>query len=47
MQEIQKQELKQITGGGVSIGAFLIGGAIVTFIIGVIDGMVRPLACRV
>lgn len=44
MQEIKEKELKQISGGG--LGAFIFGGAIVVFIIGVIDGIVRPLACR-
>lgn len=44
MQEINEKELKQINGGGV--GVFFIGGAIIVFLIGVIDGIVRPLACR-
>lgn len=44
MEILNNKELKQINGGG--IGGFLfIGGAIV-FLIGVIDGYVRPLACN-
>lgn len=44
MQELTKQELKNVNGGGV--GSFLLIGAAVVFIIGIIDGMVRPLKCR-
>ena len=43
---LSKEELKQINGG-FSIGFGLFIGGAVTFIIGVIDGYVRPLACRV
>lgn len=46
MKEIQNEELRKINGGGFSIGlGFLIGG-IATFLIGVIDGYVRPLKCN-
>lgn len=41
---LKDTELKQINGGGVGTWLF-IGGAIV-FLIGVIDGYVRPLACN-
>ena len=44
MQELTKKELKNINGGGV--GTLLLIGSGVVFIIGVIDGIVRPLACR-
>lgn len=44
MQKISNNELKKITGGGIG-GWFIIGG-IVVFLIGVIDGYVRPLACN-
>ena len=44
MKELCKDELCNINGGGVSIG-FLIGAGI-TFLIGVIDGYVRPLRCH-
>ncbi len=44
MEKISKNELKNINGGGFGLG-LLIGG-IATFLIGVIDGYVRPLKCR-
>lgn len=44
MKELDNRELKQINGGGVGT-LLLIGGGIV-FLIGVIDGYVRPLACN-
>lgn len=44
MEMISNNELKQINGGGFGLG-ILIGG-LVTFVIGVIDGYVRPLKCR-
>ena len=43
---LEEKELKQINGGGISITGGIIIGGIVTFIIGVLDGYVRPLACR-
>lgn len=44
MQEISKQELHKIKGGGFGLGLAIIAGVI--FIIGVIDGFVRPLKCN-
>ena len=44
MKELSNEELKQIHGGGA--GIVLLIGAGVVFLIGVIDGYVRPLACR-
>lgn len=44
---LEEKELKNITGGGFSIGLGLFIGGAITFVIGVIDGYVRPLACRV
>lgn len=40
------EELKQIQGGGISFGMGIFIGGALTFIIGLIDGYVRPLACR-
>lgn len=38
------KELKNVSGGGIGI---LLGiGGVIVFIIGVIDGFTRPLACR-
>ena len=44
MDKISNNEVKQINGGGFGLG-LLIGG-LATFLIGVIDGYVRPLKCR-
>lgn len=42
--KLENSELKNIQGGGIGIG-LLIGAGIV-FLIGVIDGYVRPLKCN-
>lgn len=43
---LTKQELKNITGGEITLAAgCLIAGGIV-FLIGIIDGYLRPLACK-
>lgn len=44
MKELNDNELKAINGGG--IGAWLLIGGGIVFLIGVIDGYVRPLACN-
>ena len=44
MKELNKEELKQLRGGGLGLG-LLIGAGII-FLIGVFDGYVRPLACH-
>ena len=46
MIKIDNNELKNINGGGLSLGAWLAIASAVTFIIGVIDGYVRPLKCN-
>ena len=43
---IEKQELIKVNGGGMSVSLGLIIGAGVVFIIGLIDGFVRPLSCN-
>lgn len=46
MEKINNNELKQINGGAFHLGIVsLIAGGI-TFIVGIVDGYVRPLACR-
>ena len=46
MEKLEKQELMNVQGGGLSLGlGFLIGAAVV-FVIGVIDGFMRPLKCN-
>lgn len=39
-------ELKNTKGGGFNIGLGIFFGGVVTFLIGLVDGYVRPLACR-
>ena len=42
---LNDEELKNISGG-FSLGLGLLIGGLITFFIGVVDGYVRPLACR-
>ena len=46
IKEVSKQELKQITGGGLSLlgGIGIVGGII--FLIGVVEGFVNPEKCN-
>lgn len=44
MKDLNMNELQDISGGGIGT-LFVIGGGLV-FLIGVIDGYVRPLACN-
>lgn len=45
MKEINSQELHEINGGShIAIGLAIAAG--ITFLIGVIDGFVRPLKCN-
>ena len=44
MKELSFEELHSVNGGGAAIGLLI--GAGITFIIGVIDGFVRPLRCH-
>lgn len=46
MDKLNKKELMEISGGGISVGAGLLIVAGVVFLIGVIDGYVRPLKCN-
>ncbi len=46
MKRLKKEEMQEINGGAVGFGFWaLIGGGIV-FMIGLIDGFVRPLKCN-
>lgn len=44
MTKLDNVELKQLNGGGLGLG-LLIGAGIV-FLIGVVDGYIRPLPCN-
>lgn len=46
MKKLEKHELIKVNGGGMSVGLGLLIGAGVVFIIGLIDGFVRPLSCN-
>ena len=46
MIELRENEMKQITGGGLSLGTIIGIGSFITFLIGLVDGYIRPLTCR-
>jgi lactobin A/cerein 7B family class IIb bacteriocin len=46
MKRLNEIELKNIEGGGISFGLVLGLGALITFVMGFIDGWTRPLPCR-
>lgn len=46
MREIEENELEKVKGGSSSSWIGLGIGALVIFIIGVIDGYTRPLSCN-
>ena len=46
MQLLNEYQLKQVIGGGFSLGLGALIGAGIAFLVGFIDGYVRPLACR-
>lgn len=44
MDKLNKKELMNISGGGLGTGLLIAAG--IVFIIGVIDGYIRPLKCN-
>ena len=46
MKELEMEELKAVQGGGISLGTGLLIIGAVAFVVGFIDGIVRPLKCR-
>ena len=46
MKKLDKKELKNVYGGGFNFGIAALIGAGITFVIGIIDGYIRPLACN-
>lgn len=46
MTEMKKEELLETNGGGITLagGLLIVAGAI--FVIGVVDGYIRPLKCN-
>lgn len=43
---LSKKELLQVQGGGISMGILTLIGAGIVFLVGVVDGYVRPLKCN-
>jgi lactobin A/cerein 7B family class IIb bacteriocin len=46
MKNINNNELKEIKGGGVNWGLMAGIGAVASFLIGVIDGLINPKKCN-
>ena len=46
MKNINNNELKEIKGGGVNWGLLAGIGAVASFLIGVIDGLINPKNCN-
>ena len=46
MEKLNNNDLKKINGGGVSATVGILIGAGIVFLIGLIDGYVRPLKCN-
>ena len=44
MDKLNEKELMKVSGGGFGVGLLIAAG--VVFLIGVIDGYVRPLSCN-
>ena len=46
MKKIDNNKLKEIKGGGINWSLAAGVGAIVSFLIGIVDGMINPRACN-
>lgn len=46
MKRLTHEELKMTVGGGFNLGLAALIGAGITFVIGLVDGFIRPLPCR-
>lgn len=44
--EIRESELYDITGGAFKSAIWLAAGGLITLIIGIVDGFLRPLVCN-
>ena len=44
--ELSKDELMNIYGGSAKVGFLILIGGILTLIVGIIDGYLRPLKCN-
>ncbi|MDD2203169.1 MAG: hypothetical protein PHT75_03360 [Bacilli bacterium] len=43
---LNERELNEVYGGGFSFGFAIAIAGLITFVVGVIDGYVRPLKCK-
>ncbi len=46
MKELSETELKTVQGGGISIGVAAVVTIGIAFLVGVLDGIIRPLKCH-
>jgi len=46
MRKVNNEEMKKISGGGFNVALWFGIGAGITFLIGVVDGIIRPLKCN-
>lgn len=46
MKKLNDNEMKEINGGGINIGMWIGIGAGISFLIGLVDGLIRPLKCN-
>lgn len=46
MNKINSDKLKEVKGGGINLGLAASIGAIVSFLIGVVDGLINPTKCN-
>jgi hypothetical protein len=42
--ELKNEELQNVVGGG--IGKWVVIGGLISFVVGVIDGFLRPFKCK-
>lgn len=43
---LENKELMNISGGGFKYGIAALIGGLITFLVGVVDGYLRPLSCN-
>ena len=46
MEKINNEKMKSVKGGGINLGLAASVGAFVSFIVGVIDGLINPAKCN-
>ena len=45
MEKLKNEELTKVNGGGIKFSKIGVLGAVVSFVIGFVSGMTRPLTC--